>query len=327
MSRKIEIEGYVECIQKAPIIDHSTMAARALIFLGLYRRCRFKLPTWQIDTVRVIAKMIAESERENTRQYVESLPNNSDLNVRNYDNTGREIYRDVCRYYEYLQVLTIGTYASRMCNAVRGPTRRGQYPFGFCIELQKLGTVVYGNEGTEGENKSGDTKSTEGTNDENFQQNPWKFVGNEIVNCGCPQRFAITAINRMYFISCRKSADTFVRVYRVHNTHYRDPQLLQLLPGDLIQVGTDHVWITYKFCQYKIAPVDLPLKRWEIEELYCSHCMHELIIDVRDVFTDARELADKSPVLIDGMWRCPKCFNALPSQEMFSLPVTEEEWC
>jgi hypothetical protein len=306
------------------------MATRALIFLGLYRRLRSSLPTWQLDTVRVIARMIAKSEQESTRQYVHSLPDNTDLNVRSYNSMGHEIFQDVCPYYEYLQVLTVGTDASRNCNVVStGPTRRDQYPFGFCIELQKSGTVVYGNVRTQNE---GSDVTREGKNESNVTQNTlelWKFVGNENINCGSPQQFAITAINRMYFISCVKSVGTIVTVLpknRSYIVRYKDPKFLQLQPGDLIQVGTDDAWITYRFWQYKIAPIDIPIRRYIRWGLICSRCMHELIIDITDVFWMV-DLADKSPSLIDGIWCCPKCNKALPSQEMFSLPVTNDEWC
>jgi hypothetical protein len=299
--------------------------ARALIFLGLYRRRR--LAGLQNDTARLIAQMVAAVECATRAEYIAALPDSCDLNVRNYNYYGQEIIRSAtCYFHEYLQIMRTGPFASTVRYSKPGGEIIGHFSIGTCIQLHTSGTTIYGR-------LDADPMVNNLTPLATAQGRFWKFRGRCEISSEISAVFAIVAMNRQYYILAlrgyivvMRSAPATQTQTNIYSLKCSKPEGLRLDHGDFIVIDSAGSRLTLRFCQYKVAPVDIPLQRWELNDMSCNNCHAELILDIPDSFAERPE--DKMPVKLDGKWCCPQCRAVLPAQEKFYLPAicTDREW-
>lgn len=296
--------------------------ARALIFLGLYRRRR--LAGLQNDTARLIAQMVAAVECATRAEYIAALPDSCDLNVREYGYYGQEITRSTtCYFHEYLQIMRTGPFASTVSHYRPRNAIGGHFSIGTCIRLHTSGTVIFERFDVRRE-ISNDLVSLASAH-----SRFWKFRGWWEISPDISAMFAIVAINRQYYIHAMSDCVRVLSALTLQQTNSQicsKPDGLQLNSGDLIVIGDANSRLALRFCQYKVAPVDIPLQRWELNDMSCNNCHAELILDIPDSFAECPE--DKMPVKLDGKWCCPQCRAVLPAQEKFYLPAicTDREW-
>lgn len=287
--------------------------ARALIFLGLYRRC--KPAGLQIDTARLIAQMVAAVECATRAEYIQALPDSCDLNLLEYGYYGDEITRSItCYFHEYLQIMRTGPFASTVRHYKPRNAVSGHFGIGTCIRLHTSGTVIF-----ERFDMSREINNDFAAARDKF----WKFGGWWEISSEISAMFAIVAMNRQYYIHAMNGDIQVMRNVPAERQlcalAWSEPEGLQLNHDDLIVLDGVESWLTFKFCQYKVAPVDIPLQRWELNDMSCKNCLAELILDIPDSFAECLE--DKMPVKLNGKWCCPQCRAVLPAQEKFYLPA------